>query len=97
MTGWPQNAYVGQKIVCISGDWFEYDGRRAVVCAPSFNEVVTITRVTTWFDIVCINAEGYTHRMAALSFRPVKDTSAAVEELKHIALKPSIPVGEPVA
>lgn len=99
MTGWPQNAYVGQKIVCVAEDWQDPDtGADCDVSAPKLREVVTILRIYRFRGHPCFIVCEYPRGgFSASGFRPVKDTSPAVEELKRIALKPSLPAGEPVA
>lgn len=100
MTGWPQNAQVGQRVVCVTGGWVEPGtGADAVDACPSLREVVTIRSIHVWGDYICFELTEYPRPLgfAGIGFRPVKDTSAAVEELKRIALKPSLPAGEPVA
>lgn len=102
MTGWPQNAHVGQRVTPTDGEgWFDWPALQPVD-GPRFGEVYRVTAVSVGdagaiAGRVLIEVDGFEGLWSANAFRPVKDTSAAVEELKRIALKPSLPAGEPVA
>ena len=100
MTGWPQNAYVGQRVVSITAEWVEpATGKDATDLCPSLDEVATIRSIHVWEKFICFELDEYSRSIgfAAVGFRPVKDTTAAVEKIKRNALRPSLPAGEPVA
>lgn len=95
MIVWPQNAYVGQKVVCIAPDGWQCDTEGAPDLHPRYGQVCTISKIKIFDEKVhfflveyaanaCFHAEG---------FRPAKDTLAAVEKLKRECLPASVPEG----
>lgn len=102
MIGWPQNAYVGQKVVCIVGDGWVAAEDAAPPCPLVQGQVYTIAgiwpvKIAPFKDRLFFALADFDPRdvFAAVGFKPAKDTSAAVEKLKRDVLRPK--VGEPVA
>lgn len=96
MTGWPQNAYVGQKVTpATSNPWFTFPTLKHCTDGPRFGHVYTVAAIGLYAGkTVTLALEGFCGDWQATAFRPVKDTTAAVEEIKRQALKPSLPVEE---
>ncbi|NIJ40376.1 hypothetical protein FHS78_000646 [Parvibaculum indicum] len=99
MIGWPWNAHVGQRVTPINARRWAETKSGAVIDGPQFGVVYVIAQVSidegTGEVYIGFDEFPPEHGFFAESFRPVKDTSAQVEELKRLCLPQHKP--EPVA
>ena len=90
MKSWPWNAHVGQRVTPIDHRRWQEVGSGYVIDGPLFGVVYVITYVAIDEDSeeVFIGFDEFSaeHGFFAEHFRPVKDTSAQVEELKRVCL-----------
>jgi hypothetical protein len=95
MIGWPRNAYVGQKVVCIADEGWQCLEVGAPDFAPVSGQVYTISEIDLFRGAVhfALSEFGPSATFHSHGFRPAKDTRAAVEELKRACLHSFVPEG----
>ena len=99
MIGWPWNAHVGQRVTPKACVRCWRDVATGETCdGPEFGGVYAIAAIGlegTELYFSFAEYPGDEEKFDATGFRPVKDTSAQVEELKRLCLPQHKP--EPVA
>lgn len=101
MNGWPWNAYVGQKVVCVGAEIERGPNGEDV---PQDGVTYTIREIVPYSEHICLRLEEIVNAPKAYlwggipviaeaifgadDFRPVqtRDTSARVAEIKRLAL-----------
>lgn len=86
--GWPQNAYVGQKVVCVGEPMFKPIAMEPI---PSIGEIYTIIKIVisskgnVYFQLKEIEPKFYTEMNWEYNmFRPVQSTEKGMEILRGL-------------